>query len=525
MSDDYRHKVFASRGISAEVAEARGYRRYGDALGLDPIFEADSRLLDGTYKKGRQVKRFADWVEHFGKKAPGWAMPKYALPSSTALAPMLQIRPDVAVAGWKKGHDHAGMQHVANDCPCGVKEHSEKWLDGWPEYGYEPPLTDFERDQHENGQHHRYTAEDGSPLCIDAEWRPFPFKNRREGHELAIVGPHSHVKMSKYLVTPGPHGKRWDTHPACTGDRFLEAERVFVHLEGTLKCDSLVSAREVAIDVPSVTMWNRTDEDSEADYPEVTGFWKAYRPRALTDDLMLFFDAFGQAPVIVVCDSDWRHNPVVATEAFSLRDWIRDRGLRCVVASPPEGDVLYANARGRRVRAKVGSDDFIARDNGLPTGTPDDLVVVEPRNVPGLSAFQREYARRGAGASGRRRSVATVEADIEVLHWYATHSTAEGSVKRPATTIAARLGVSDDLVYDATKRLAEAGALEIWGEYAELVDTRLVLERRRRSRDRKRRTLNLGRGHGGSTATITLRADLRPELWEPTVRDWLASNV
>jgi hypothetical protein len=204
---------------------------------------------------------------------------------------------------------------------------------------------------------------------------------------------------------------------------------------------------------------------------------------------------------------------------------VRARRLDCAVAAPPEGRVLYKDARGREVRRKVGSDDYLGRNNGYPNGVPDSLVVVEPVDVPGLLAFKRKYERAGAGSSSRRRPAATIKLDLEVLHWYATHSTAEGHVKRPATTIAARLGVSDDAVYDATKRLEEAEALDVHGEYAELVDTRLILEKRRRRKDRKRRTRNLRRGHAGATATIALRDDLRPTLWEPTVREWLNSKL
>jgi hypothetical protein len=511
------HDIFTRRGITPCVADARGYRRYTPD-DLSPIYEADPRLIDGTYKDGRKIKRFCDWVEHYGAKSAGWAMPKHALPGSSALAPMLQIRPDVPVPGRKWGHDHAGMEHVRRDCPCGIREHSEKWLNGWAVSGQQLPLSAYERDQHETGKYHLYIGDDGSPLHIDADWIPLPFARRRDGDELPVVGPHAHREMSKYLVAPGEHGKRWDTNPLCTGDDFANARRLFVHLEGALKCDSLVSAGEVCIDVPAVQMWDRSpDEDSEADYPDVSGFWLAWRPSALAYDLMQFFDGYGGAPVIVVCDSDWRHNPEVATPAFCLRDWIRDRGLQCVVAAPPEGDqILYVNARCREVRAKLGSDDFLGKNNGLPTGTPDDLVVVEPKSVPGLKAFEREYARTPRGASGRKSPAETLAFDVELLHWYATHATAEGHVKRPAPTIAARLGVSDDRVYDATVRLADAGALVIEGEYAELVDDRYI-------RTSKGRTRNLGRGHNGPTATITLRDDLRPTLWQPTVAKWLSS--
>ena len=69
------------------------------------------------------------------------------------------------------------------------------------------------------------------------------------------------------MIAPGPNGKRWDTHPRCTRDRFLAAEQVWLHMEGTLKLDALVSAGEVGADVPSVTLWDRAGAVSWADWP------------------------------------------------------------------------------------------------------------------------------------------------------------------------------------------------------------------------------------------------------------------
>jgi len=504
--DDYTGEPFKSRGVLPEVAEERGYFRYtkGDA---EPIFQADPRLETGTYQKWvnaekgvwEQIdKAFAGWVEHYAALSPGWAMRKHALPGSQMDAPLAQLRPDDPVRDVPYGHDHDGMEHVAEDCPCGVHRHGKDWLAGWPEFGVEPPMGNLAREQHEDGKQHR--TPDGTL-------------------HTPLDGPHKHVPERKYLLMPGPHGKRWDTHPRCTGDRFLAAERVFLHLEGTLKCDSLVSAGEVALDVPSVTMWNRgEDQGSIVDHPDVDGFWEVYRPIAQAYDLLTFIEAYVRAPVIVVCDSDWHHNPEVATNAFCLRDWVRDRGLECAVAAPPEGRVLYRNSIGHEVRKKVGSDDFLARENGHTTGGPDDLDVVELEDPTDLRSFERRYRREfgHGGASGRARPARSVEIDLEILHWYATHSTATGHVKRPAPTIAARLGVSDDAVYDATQRLAGAGALVIEGEYAPLVDTRYV-------RTRRGTTRNLGRGHEGKTATIALADALRPRQRKLKVGDWLAS--
>lgn len=495
-------------GVSDEVRDDRGYAEYekGDP---GPIFNADPRLRDGSTfdwemtEDGwtRIEKPLATWVESKANASSGLVMPKHALPGSTSLAPLAQLRPNDPVKSRTYGHDHDGMTHVEQNCPCGVKRHSKKWLERWPELGTEPAMNEVARLAHENGKMHR--RDDGTL-------------------HTPLEGPHLHVEQSRYLLPEGPYGQRWDTHPHCTGDRFLAAERVFLHLEGVIKCDALVSAGELALDVPAVQMWERKprfeDEEPALDYPEVGGFWEWYRPSSQRDDLMQFLEAFVKAPVIVVCDSDWHHNAEVATSAFCLRDWVRARGLDCAVAAPPEGEWLFDDRLGNPVYKKIGSDDYQGKDNGYPTGTPDDLRVVELKEPTALSEFQRAYKRDpGRTRSGRKRPAPSVERDLEVLHWYATHSTATGFVKRPATTIAARLGISDDSVYDATQWLHEAGALEITGQYTELTDQRFIKTPRGKNR-------NLGRGHKGPTPTIALRRDLRPSVVpDLTVKRWLES--
>lgn len=495
-------------GVSDEVRDDRGYAEYakGDAR---TIFDADPRLADGTYlvwektDEGwmRKTKEMSTWVKHKARASSGLVMPKYPLPGSASLAPLAQLRPDDPVTSATYGHDHDGMTHVETGCPCGVKRHGKDWLARWPELGAEPAMHEVARVEHENGKMHR--RDDGTL-------------------HTPLDGPHHHIAQSRYLLPPGPYGQRWDTHPHCTGDRFLAAERVFLHLEGVIKGDALVSAGELALDVPAVLMWERSprieDDEPSFDYPSTTGFWEAFRPVSQRDDLLQFLESYVKAPVIVVCDSDWHHNAEVATSAFCLRDWVRASGLDCAVAAPPEGEWLFNDRRGNPVYKKLGSDDFQGKNNGYPTGTPDDLRVVELKEPTALIDFQREYRRDpGRTPSGRKRPAPSVERDLEVLHWYATHSTATGFVKRPATTIAARLGISDDSVYEATRWLEEAKALEITGEYTELVDARYIKTRRGKNR-------NLGRGHKGPTPTIALREDLRPQtVPDLTVKRWLKS--
>jgi hypothetical protein len=455
---DYSDEVFRTRAIAPDVVDERGYRRYGEG-DLVPLFEADPRYADGPFKwpdgKPDTLRAWAGRQTRQGKRS-GWVMPKHALPGSAFDAPLAQLRPDVPVfkRSWK--HSHAD----------------------------EPP------------------GELATHLRSD----------KRAAEHAALDLPsevHVHRDYAKYLLPPGPHGKRWDTHPRCTPDRFRAAERVFLHLEGTLKLDALVSAGEVGADVPSVTLWDRAGAMSWLDWPggkpssgpTSADFWEfaaeLERVRELQEDeLLRFLREHVRAPVIVVCDRDWQDNPLVALEAFSLRDAVRDAGLECAVAAPP----------GK----SKGSDDFQYRG-----GKPDNLSVIEPQphRASGRAVFEREYrrTRREAGASGRKRSPNIVDRELALLDWYATHGTAQGSVRRPVGRIAKRLGVSKDTVKRGTLELQEAGALVIEGHYHD-PDKEYDVPEDRAARRRK-----------PTPATIRLREGLRAPLWQPSVGRWLRS--
>jgi hypothetical protein len=456
--DDYTGEPFRSRAVNPDVAADRGYVRYS---GADDVLDADPRL--GSTKKLR------DWTRHYGSRgAPGWLIRKHALPGSPFDDPLPQLRPDKAVPGRKKWHTHALAF-----------------------YGRPTAREIHERVSH-GGQR--------------------------------VTGRHFHVPESKYVLAPGPHGKRWDTHPWCTRDRFLAAERVWLHMEGALKLDALVSAGEVGADVPSVTLWDRLGTVSWADWPggeperrrgasffdwyeEWEVAWVAAR-KAQADELVNFLRANVRAPVIIVVDRDQGYdtlNPLVALEAFSLRDAVRDAAeLPCVVAAPP---------RGRDTIRVKGSDDFQKRG-----GKPLNMQVFEPRleTVPGRDEFRRRFWREHArGRSGKKLTAKRVERILELLDWYATHSVATGLVERPAVKVAARLGVSVDTVKRDTLQLEQAGALEILGAYDD-PDTRP----KRTAEEWK----NLAGADRAPVPAIRLHEALRPAIWEPTVRAWLRAQ-
>jgi hypothetical protein len=460
LSPDYNDPVFRSRAIAPDVAEERGYRRYGDGLGLDPIFEADPRYADGQIewpaRGGRRARSdtLRSWVERKTKrgKLGGWIMPKRAVPGSAFDDPLAQLRPDAPLLSevWK--HDHADLS------PRELAMHLAS-------------------------------------------------ERRREEHALVgLDGVHQHRDFAKYLLPPGPHGKRWDTHPRCTPDRFRVAERVFLHLEGVLKLDALVSAGEVGADVPSVTLWRRrADQTSSLDFSverptrgAYQDFWdglgehlaelEAFE-RLQTSELSTFLAAHVRSPVVVVCDRDWRDNPLVTLEAFELRDAVRTCGLPAVVAAPA----------GR----SKGSDDFQAHG-----GRPGNLRVVEPlpARASGRPDFDRDY--RGSRRGTRRRPADTLDRELSLLDWYATRSTVEGFVRMSVTRIADRLELPPTTVRRATLNLAESGALRIVGHYAHP--------------DAIGREFS-GNGRHAPPALIRLRADLLPRRWEPSVDDWLRS--
>jgi hypothetical protein len=442
--------ILTSRGLTSEVIEARGYVRYESA---DDVLGADPRM--------GSTKKLADWTKHYGARGPGWVMPKWKLPGSGFEDPLPQLRPDVPAPDYSAAvtHDH------------------EKAFAGRP----------VARALHEGGKAHE---------------------------TIPVEGSHQHVPEGKYLIAPGTHGKRWDSNPLCV-DRWAGGERVFLHLEGCIKADALTAVGEAAADVPSVTLWDRRGALSFADWPggEPTkpqlragvGFWEAFEEsepelekydaeverirEAQQDELVAFLTEHVSAPVIVVCDSDWRWNSAVAMEAFSLSDLVRQAtDLHCVVAAPLPG------TKGE----KQGTDDFLAGG-----GSVANHLVIEPVESPDFADWARDYERRRRNAGGKRPRI---EADIELMRWYATHASAEGAVERRAKSIARRLGVDREAVRRATLRLEKDGALDIHGYYSDPDD------------DGPRE----GRGHREPTLIIAER--LRSESRSEPLGDWLKAQ-
>jgi hypothetical protein len=404
-------EILTSRGLTLDAIEARGYSRYESA---DDVITADARMGSEAiigWTRSKTARRRDEWGQLV--PSPGWLMPKHKLPGSAFDDPLPQLRPDAPVPDYSESTKH---------------DHAVEFLGR--------PLA---RAEHEHFHHEGRTTE----------------------------GLHRHVPVAKYLLTKGPHGKRWDTSPLCS-DRFKSAERVFLHLEGCIKCDALASAGEAVANVPSVTLWERAGALSWADWPDGEpsldfggdwggahySAWEAAHDearRAQQMELESFLRDHVRAPVVVVCDADWHFNPAVAFEAFRLRGIIRELGVPCAVAAPP------------RVGLK-GSDDYLA--NG---GSADHHVVIEPRESPALANWLRDYVRTN-GYSMQRASRPRLERDAEIMRWYATHAIAEGFVDIRAASVGRMLGVSAKTVKRATQELARAGGLEIRGSRVVIAD-------------------------------------------------------
>jgi hypothetical protein len=189
------------------------------------------------------------------------------------------------------------------------------------------------------------------------EWlrvRPLP-AGARERH-LAKWHPdgnvehlHSHRRAAKYVLPPGPHGKRLDVPDT---ERIRRAETVFFVIEGSLKTDAIRSQGEAAFGVPSVTLW---------DAPELDAFIGA-------------MDLKSKTLVVIVPDADWCNNPLVVTQAILAREHLRRWGVRAIVAAPPwRRAALDEDGRQKECKCNVaksgdGSGTVTSSPSGISCG-------------------------------------------------------------------------------------------------------------------------------------------------------------
>jgi hypothetical protein len=250
-------------------------------------------------------------------------------------------------------------------------------------------------------------------------------------------GLHTHRRTAKYVLPPGPHGKRLDV-PFLGG--ILDAEIVYFVIEGSPKTDAILSTGEAAFGVPSVTLWDagtKTDDRGRVVgpfAPELNAFIELTHLR----DKRL---------VVIVPDADWVSNPMVITQAMLAREHLRSRGVRAVVAAPPllAGAVIVDPVHG----PLKGVDDWLRAGGSL-----DELTVLvrEVQPVPAALALLPHARRKDAWMRSARALVL-----LPLL------ADGNGELIKSISSFARILRCSRDAARKAVADLAQAEAIEVEG--------------------------------------------------------------
>lgn len=346
--------------------------------------------------------------------------------------------------GLDDEHDHdrevkSSLQEVLVDFPAHPdhKDHGQRFKDG-----------EGKRD-HRRGKDGRVLFDRACRKCTADRHL------HREHDALGIVArkPHQHLGMES-VPLPSTE-KRLDMHPR-SRKRVEDGERparVFFSIEGTAKCDALVTRGEVAFDVPSVTMWRsepRTpSRENRGRLPELDEFARSY----LTDS------------VVFVCpDSDWASNPAVSLQAFECREYLRrilgELEVHVAAAPPKCGDVCTHTGQKRK-DDKNGIDDWIGQGHSV-----DELLVLDRHQHTGwFDAWETAYTNEHRPDRAKT--------DVGIMKWLCLHATENavkdhptaGHVKRSVTSIQeylARNGwrVTTKAIENAFHRLLDEGVLE-----------------------------------------------------------------
>jgi hypothetical protein len=413
--DDYTDPVFAKRAVLAEVAAARGYRRY-EKGGRATVCAVDERLLED-----------AGWLSR-ALIVGGWAIPKLApMPDHPVFGwqPYAQLRPDRPVMVRYKVHDHDGMLHRHRDegrCQCG-ENHTRKPVKrvAWPSRElvwswYQLPLRGLERLKHEASTCDWADVPEGLVL-------PVPIIDKRAhgkvlvptGHlhpdtgevVVPVEGRHAHLEWAKYLYVPGEgKAQRLNTHPWMLEKQFAAPEGLFTFvIEGTLKLDSVVSAEWPGIESGSVTLWDAYAEEDEAEWEQgdlgemyLTGGTFGY------SELEEFAgEHLTRTPTAVICDSDWAENPLVRKQVDKAVQQLANVGVPAVGCAPPPGRSLGWEhpVTGRLMQVKQGVDDYLATFSRLQRHDAllDLHVRDEQAHPPGLMAAVQRAVENPRGAA------------------------------------------------------------------------------------------------------------------------------
>jgi hypothetical protein len=524
-ADDYTAKVFHDRAVTSDVAEERGYRRYGIA-DKETVAEVDARLLHTPSDPG--------WLDRV-LTAPGLAMPRPALvPADPAFpAPYAQLRPDWPVNAKPRGHNHKGFRHRKLDdpelagregiCFCGQRHKRPPLVSAWPEPGkrpdwYERPLSRKELYDHEMKPCDWVWLPPEvvervplPPLACDRNGKllfPTGHIEPRTGRRVVpFEGRHLHLDWAKYVYAPG-QGKaaRISTHPRVRASGYETPEGLmFLALEGVLKCDAIVSAGWPAIETGSVTLWRSEAEwiegfGGEDDGPEYVG---------ILNELAEFAHAHLQGvKVAVVCDSDWIVNARVRRQVKQAVALLAECDVEAVGCAPPQGDSLgWVDPRtGLERCAKLGVDDYLARERDEGRDTHPALLempVQEPGPDQALDALIAELAavRGERGRRPRSDGLATLRL---LLHELQERGGPAGITEYAATELGEAIGKDRKRVGEARLKLERAGRL-----------VEIVAEQKVWNGPKDVKTI---------PALVQLAKELRPPVQGRRLGDWLETS-
>jgi hypothetical protein len=191
MHEDPTYNVFRERGIDPDtkrgraIIEERGYVHY-EAGDVETIYRSDERL-----------RAYPHWVSNVARRSDGWVIPKHAVMPDHQLfgeKPLSQLRPDKPVPARMKGHDHDGMWHLVENCPCGYtalldmaghpyrhgryeptgnrpedRERRKQWKADPGLAYYQKPIK--ARREHEDGKHHLFQdgPNAGQPIPLEGD--------------------------------------------------------------------------------------------------------------------------------------------------------------------------------------------------------------------------------------------------------------------------------------------------------------------------------------------------------------------
>ncbi len=434
ISKEQFERVFQPRGISLEVAERRPYVRYerGDTGAVDKA--------DQKFRAWMSAQQYGASITRIVNQCGGFVMVRHPVPVRVEgrLLPAIlaELRPDdpVQTATWVDEHEHSD--------PKGFEKHIEKSHGGVNEGA-------------DNGAGGLHGHVDENGFDLDAAKYVFapnptiekPYEHKHPCRTPRITEAHIERHHNRIDDTGGNlHGHtrrvkdrsqhlqdRLDMHPdavALLHRAHANHGRVFFALEGCLKADAILSAREAVFSVPSVTLW---------DAPELEAFAERW---------------LKGTKVIVVPDSDWESNDAVIAQALNCRTVLRKYiGDDVHVAAPP-GLSTPGHAKDCK-HCKVGVDDFLGRYKG----SIDDLLRVDREAPLGLADFLE-------GQPGLRSDALAV--DAEVMQWLALNANANGEIRSGAQTIAKASGHGVRRVNRSINRLIKLGAITVDKDRADL---------------------------------------------------------